>query len=99
MLQTTVSIMRYTRVFFRHPRIQVARPHQLQKPSRGAQGDLECVEGWYNPHGRHSALGYLSPIAYERAYVVQPRSRSSDQLEKVILISFQERFAVARRLN
>lgn len=23
------------------------------------------IEGWYNPGRRHSALGYLSPVAYE----------------------------------
>src|SRR6185295_6613558 len=23
------------------------------------------IEGWYNPTCRHSAIGYLSPIAYE----------------------------------
>jgi putative transposase len=23
------------------------------------------IEGWYNPHRRHSALGHLSPIAFE----------------------------------
>ena len=27
---------------------------------------FEFIEGWYNPHRRHSALDYLSPIDYER---------------------------------
>jgi len=26
------------------------------------------IEGWYNPHRRHSALDYLSPINYERKH-------------------------------
>ena len=28
---------------------------------------FEFIEGWFNPHRRHSALGYLSPNAFERA--------------------------------
>jgi putative transposase len=27
---------------------------------------FDFIEGWYNPHRRHSALGHRSPIAYER---------------------------------
>ena len=27
---------------------------------------FEYLEGWYNPHRRHSALGYLSPAQFER---------------------------------
>jgi putative transposase len=29
---------------------------------------FEYIEGWYNPHRRHSALDYLSPINYERSH-------------------------------
>jgi putative transposase len=28
---------------------------------------FEYIEGWYNPHRRHSALGYHSPLTYERS--------------------------------
>jgi putative transposase len=27
------------------------------------------IEGWYNPHRRHSALDYQSPINYERKHL------------------------------
>jgi putative transposase len=30
------------------------------------------IEGWYNPGRRHSALGYLSPIAYEKRMATDP---------------------------
>lgn len=29
------------------------------------------IEGWYNPRRRHSALGYLSPIAFEEKHAAQ----------------------------
>ncbi len=32
------------------------------------------VEGWYNPHRRHSALGQRSPLAFERAYAARALS-------------------------
>jgi len=30
---------------------------------------FEFIEGWYNPHRRHSALDYQSPINYERCQI------------------------------
>ena len=27
---------------------------------------FQFIEGWYNPHRRHSALGYLSPLNFEQ---------------------------------
>ena len=31
---------------------------------------FEFIEGWYNPHRRHSSIGYLSPIQFERAHAL-----------------------------
>ena len=28
---------------------------------------FDYIEGWYNPHRRHSALGYKSPASFERS--------------------------------
>lgn len=33
-----------------------------------ANAIFEWIEAWYNPHRRHSALGYQSPISYETLY-------------------------------
>jgi putative transposase len=30
---------------------------------------FDYIEGFYNPHRRHSALAYLSPLAYERRLI------------------------------
>ena len=38
---------------------------------------FEFIEGWYNPHRRHSALDYLSPINYERTHNSQPLTPNS----------------------
>jgi putative transposase len=38
------------------------------------------LEGWYNPHRRHSALGQRSPLAYERAYAARLLSPSAPKL-------------------
>jgi len=29
---------------------------------------FHCIEGSYNPHRRHSALGHESPVNYERMH-------------------------------
>jgi transposase InsO family protein len=48
----------------------------LDRPPRGgwqtrkqlANAIFEWIEAWYNPHRRHSSIGYLSPVTYERVY-------------------------------
>ena len=39
------------------------------RDAREAKRELfEFIEGWYNPHRRHSSIDYLSPANYERRY-------------------------------
>ena len=33
---------------------------------------FDVIEGWYNPHRRHSSIGYLSPIKFERNHQHEP---------------------------
>ena len=41
------------------------------------------IEGWYNPHRRHSALGQCSPLAFEHLYAVP--SSVHDLQEKAVV--------------
>jgi putative transposase len=50
------------------------RPFKTKAEARVAC--LEAIEGWYSPSRRHSALGYRSPINYERTAAEGPESPS-----------------------
>jgi putative transposase len=40
--------------------------HRFPTQREAALAVFDFIDGWYNPHRRHSALGYLSPVEYER---------------------------------
>ena len=42
--------------------------HRFKTQVEARLAVFDFIEGWYNPHRRHSALGYLSPVEYERIH-------------------------------
>ena len=59
---------RHVRELLRHARMRAARSAPVQDAGRGAHAVFEFIEGFYNPRRRHSSIGYLSPIDYERQH-------------------------------
>jgi putative transposase len=49
--------------------LKIERTHRKNYPTRDeARADVfDYIERFYNPRRRHSTLGYLSPINYEKA--------------------------------
>jgi transposase InsO family protein len=42
------------------------------------------IEGFYNPRRRHSSIGYLSPIEYERRLATNPDAHQSAVVYRVV---------------
>ncbi len=53
-----------------HASLKKERIYRQSWPTRAAARTaiFEYIEGWYNPRRRHSTLGYLSPIEFERQH-------------------------------
>jgi putative transposase len=61
--------------FFATLECELLDRRKFQTKAEARMAIFEFIEGWYNPARRHSALGYQSPIAYER--------RQAERLESV----------------
>lgn len=57
--------------FFATLETELLARRRFQSQAEARMATFEWLEGWYNPHRRHSALGYLSPIHYERRMSLQ----------------------------
>ena len=53
--------------FFATLECELLDRHPFRSQADARMAIFEFIEGWYNPHRRHSALGYESPINYERS--------------------------------
>jgi transposase-like protein len=47
---------------------EVLNRRRFNSQAEARMAVFEWVEGWYNPHRRHSGLGYRSPFNYERSH-------------------------------
>jgi len=58
--------------FFATLECELLARHRFPTRSAARLALFDYIEGFYNMHRRHSALGYLSPAAYERRWFAQP---------------------------
>ena len=52
--------------FFATLECELLDRRRFRTPAEARRAVFDFLEGWYNPHRRHSALGYLSPAEFER---------------------------------
>ena len=52
--------------FFSTLEAELLARRRFQSQAEARMACFSYIEGWYNPHRRHSGLGYLSPIAFEK---------------------------------
>jgi len=52
--------------FFATLEREVINRRRFKSQAEARMAIFQWLEGWYNLHRRHSALGYLSPSNYER---------------------------------
>ena len=54
--------------FFATLECELIDRRRFRSHSEARMAVFQFIEGFYNPSRRHSALGYLSPIEYERKH-------------------------------
>lgn len=57
--------------FFATLEVECLARHRFATHTEARLTLFRYIEGWYNPHRRHSALGQRSPLAFEQAHAVQ----------------------------
>jgi putative transposase len=58
--------------FFATLECELLDRHRFKTQAEARMAVFEFIEGFYNPRRRHSSLGYLSPIDYERRHDPPP---------------------------
>ncbi len=54
--------------FFATLECELLERESFRTPAEAKAAVFDFIEGWYNPHRRHSSLDYESPVSYERKH-------------------------------
>lgn len=57
--------------FFATLKNELVDRHRFRTIAEARAAIFTFIEGWYNPHRRHSSIGYLSPNDYERVHTAK----------------------------
>src|SRR5262249_9063404 len=60
--------------FFATLECELLDRHRFKTQAEARIAIFEFIEGFYNPRWRHSSIGYLSPIDYERRHAANPNA-------------------------
>jgi transposase InsO family protein len=70
--------------FFATLECELLDRERFRTPAAARRTVFDYIEGWYNPRRRHSALGYESPLCYERLHAAEPlRTRAPEKARAV----------------
>jgi putative transposase len=61
--------------FFATLECELLERHRFKTQVEARIAIFDFIEGFYNPRRRHSSLGYLSPVDYERGHARDPGTR------------------------
>jgi putative transposase len=64
--------------FFASLEAELIERHSFESKAQARMAVFTWIEGWYNPRRRHSGLGYLSPLNFERSQQFRFRAREHD---------------------
>ncbi len=62
--------------FFATLECELLDRYKFRSRDQAGRAVFEFIEGWYNPHRRHSSIGYASPVRYEMEHAYAARSNS-----------------------
>jgi putative transposase len=61
--------------FFATLECELIERQRFETRAEARMAIFDFIEGWYNPHRRHSALDYESPMTYEQHHAADAQNR------------------------